>query len=67
MNKMTMKKKNYTTPLTEFVVLKPIYDLMNPTLEQSDGRVDTEDPESGEIWANEDKHGGSWEDIWGAQ
>lgn len=64
-----MIKKNYTAPVTEYVALKPIYDLLDATVGMgtSNDRVDTEDPESGEIWVNEDKHGGSWNDIWGAQ
>lgn len=59
-NLMNMKKKNYTGPVTEFVALKPIYNLcdgigVGSDREDSDGALSNE------------HSGGSWEDIWGAQ
>lgn len=65
MNKMKMMKKNYTTPVTEFVALKPIYELLNANLGMGSD-TDRVDPDDG-IFVNKDEHGGSWENIWGAE
>ena len=63
---MSMKKKNYTGPRTEFVDLKPIYNLCeNMGVGTNNDRVDPDD-EDIEILSNE-QTGGSWEDIWGAR
>ncbi len=63
---MSMKKKNYTGPVTEFVDLKPIYNLCdNMGVGTNNDRVDTDD-EDIEFLSNE-QTGGSWEDIWGAR
>ncbi len=63
-NLMNMKKKNYTGPVTEFVALKPIYNIcQNMVVGSDDDRVNTDDSD---ILSNEHS-GGSWEDIWGAQ
>lgn len=63
MNKMKMMKKNYTTPVTEFVALGPGYEIMDIQISQS--RDGGEDP--GEILVNKNEHGGSWEHIWDAE
>lgn len=64
MKKMKMMKKNYTTPVTEFVALNTIYEIMDLQISQSrDGGGE----DQGEILVNKDEHGGSWENIWGAE
>lgn len=63
---MNMKKKNYTGPVTEFVDLKPLYNLCeNLGVGTNNDRVNPDD-ENIEILSNE-QTGGSWDDIWGAQ
>lgn len=61
---MKMKKKNYTGLVTEFVTLKPIYNLCQNMNVGTD--ADRFDPDEEEILSNEHA-GGSWDDIWGAQ
>lgn len=69
LNEMTMKKKNYTGPVIEFVDLKPLYNLCQNMGVGSD-RFDTgeEDPEGDNTGQLSNEHiGGSWDNIWGAQ
>ena len=61
---MTMKKKNYTGPVTEFVDLKPLYNLCQSIGVGSDS--DRFNPEEEDQLSNE-HIGGSWDNIWGAQ
>lgn len=61
---MKMMKKNYTTPVTEFVALNTIYEIMDLQISQSrDGGGE----DQGEILVNKNEHGGSWEHIWDAE
>lgn len=67
---MTMKKKNYTGPVTEFVDLKPLYNLCESIGVGSDSdRFDTGgDLEGDDTGPLSNEHiGGSWDNIWGAQ
>lgn len=52
-----MKKKNYTGPVTEFVALKPIYNLMDLTITGSQA-------DSSDAFVEEEEHPGSWSEIW---
>lgn len=52
-----MKKKNYTGLVTEYVSLKPIYNLMDIVITGS------QDDASG-AFVEEEEHAGSWSDIW---
>lgn len=69
LNEMTMKKKNYTGPVTEFVDLKPLYNLcqnMGVGSDRFDTGEEPEDPDDTGQLSNE-HIGGSWDNIWGAQ
>lgn len=56
-----MKKRNYTGLVTEYVSLKPIYNLMDDIIITA-----SQDDASG-AFVEEDEHGGSWEGIWEAE
>lgn len=60
-----MKKIDYTSPVTEFVALNPIYEIMDLNLTGS--RYGSGDDGEEGIFVNKDEHGGSWENIWGAE
>lgn len=58
-----MKKKNYTGPVTEFVALKPIYNLWDNTI-----GMGTNTDKFGDGTGDEEQYvgesAGSWSDIW---
>ena len=56
---MKMKKREYITPVTEFVEVEIAATML--TLSANDGEVDTDGEDGG--WAPE--HRGDWENIWG--
>ncbi|MBR3612617.1 MAG: hypothetical protein IKL54_04900 [Bacteroidaceae bacterium] len=60
-----MKKIDYTSPVTEFVALNPIYEIMDLNLTGS--KYGSGGPGEEGIFVNKDEHGGSWEGIWEAE